>query len=98
MILDRAARDLDVIKRDRVIGELLIVFVSLARNQDAVARTRQRNGAVDSLRAIDNFLVAVRTKSLFRFRNDCAPVVLSRISRGSDGVIGVVVWQLRRYW
>src|SRR6266436_6795116 len=94
MILDRAARDLDVIKRDRVIGELLIVFVSLARNQDDVARTRQRNGAVDCLRAIDNFLVAVRAKTFFRFRKDRARVFLARIIRGNDGVIREAVRHL----
>ena len=95
MIFDRAARDLDVIKRDRVIGELLIVFVSLARNQDDVARTRQRNGAVDCLRAIDNFLVAIRAEAFFRFRDDCARVLLARIIRGNNGIISEAVGHLR---
>ena len=38
MIFERAARDLDVIERDGVIGEFLIVFVPFAGDQNDVAR------------------------------------------------------------
>ncbi len=41
MIFDRTPRDLNVVERDGVIGELLIIFVSLARDQHNVARLRQ---------------------------------------------------------
>ncbi len=55
----------------------------------------ERNGAVDCLRAIDNFLVAVRAKPFFRFRNDRARIFLARVIRGNDGVIGEAVRHLR---
>ena len=72
MIFDRAARDLDVIEWDRVICELLIIFVPFARDQHNVARTGERNGAVDRLGAIDNFFVMIRAKTFFGFRDDRA--------------------------
>ena len=54
MIFDRAARDLDVIEWDGVICELLIIFVSFARDQHNVAWPGERNGAIDRPGAIDN--------------------------------------------
>ena len=62
MILNRPSRDLNIVKRDRVIAELLIIFVSLARNQYNVARSGERNGAINGLCAIDNFFIAIRAK------------------------------------
>src|SRR4029453_6024682 len=81
MILDRAARYLHVIKWDRVIGELLIVFVSFACDQHNVSRTGERNGAVDCLGAIDNLLVAIGSKAFFGFGDYCAWAFLKRIIR-----------------
>jgi len=57
MIFNRASRDLDIVERNGVIAELLIIFVSLARNQNNVARSGQRNSAIDCLRAIDDFFM-----------------------------------------
>ena len=70
MIFDRAARDLDVIERNRVIGELLIVFVPLASDQHNVPRTGKRNGTVNRFRAIDNFFVPIGAKAFFDLIND----------------------------
>ena len=59
MILNRPTRDLNIVKRDRVIAELLIIFVSLACDQYNVSRSRERNGVVDRLGAINHFFIAV---------------------------------------
>ena len=55
MIFNRAARDLEVIERNGVICELLVVFVPFACDQHNVAWTGKRNGPIDCLGAIDNF-------------------------------------------
>ena len=70
MILNRQTRDLNVVKRDGVIAELLIIFVSLARNQHNVAWPGERNSTIDRLRAIDDFFVVIRAKSFFDLRDD----------------------------
>src|SRR5437867_147963 len=67
MILDRTSRDLNIVERDGVICELLIIFVPLAGDQDNVARACQLNGAINGLSAIDNFFIVSRSKSLFDF-------------------------------
>src|ERR1700757_2750952 len=74
MIFNRASRDLDIVERDGVIAELLIIFVSLARNQYNVARSGERNSAIDGLGAIDDLFIVIRTKSFFDLRNDGARV------------------------
>src|SRR5256886_4490119 len=56
MVFDRAPRDLNIIERDGVIGELLITLVPFACDQHNVARLRQRNGAANRRHSIDNFL------------------------------------------
>ena len=94
MIFDRAAGDLDVIEWDGVICELLIIFVPFACNQHNVARARERNGAINRLGAIDNFLVMIRSNAFFRFGDNCARIFLSRIIRSDDGVIGEAVRHL----
>ena len=65
MIFHRAARDLDVVERHGVIGELLIIFVAFAGDQNDVARLRQLDGAANRFCAIGNFLVAIRAKAFF---------------------------------
>src|SRR3954465_14712959 len=94
MIFDRATRNLDVVEWDRVICELLIIFVTLACDQHNVAWTSKRNGAIDRLGAIDNFFVMIRTKAFFGFGDNRARVFLSRIIRGDDGVIAEAVRHL----
>src|SRR5438477_3214750 len=94
MIFNRASRDLDIVERDGVIAELLIIFVALARNQNNVARSGQRNSAIDCLRAIDDFFIAIRTKSFFDLRDDCVWVFLSRIIGRNDGVVGKAIYHL----
>jgi len=86
MILNRPTRDLNIVKRDRVIAELLIIFVSLARNQYNVARSGKRNGAINGLCTIDNFFISIRAKSFFDLRDDGARVFLARIIGRDDGV------------
>lgn len=95
MIFDRAARDLDVIKWDRVIGEFLIIFVSFTCDQHNVAWASERNGAIDCLRAIDNFFVMIRAKPFFGLGDDRARVFLARIIGSDDGVISEPVRHLR---
>ena len=92
---DDAARDLNVIEWDGVIGELLIVFVPFACHQDNVSRAGQRNGAIDRLGAIDNFFVMIRAKTLFGFGDNRARVFLAWIVRRDDGVIGELICHLR---
>src|SRR5437667_1266286 len=94
VILDRTSRDLDIVKRDSVIRELLIIFVSLACDQHNVARACERNGAVDGLGAIDNFFIAIRAKSLFDLGDDRVWIFLARIIRGDDGVVSKAICHL----
>ena len=68
--------------------------MSLARNQNNVARSGQRNSAIDCLRAIDDFFIAIRTKSFFDLRDDCVWVFLSRIIGRNDGVVGKAIYHL----
>ena len=91
MILDRTSRDLNIVERDGVICELLIIFVPLAGDQDNVARACQLNGAINGLSAIDNFFIVSRSKSLFDFGDDRVRIFFARIVRGNDGVIGMAI-------
>src|SRR5207244_3264041 len=79
MILNRPTRDLNVVKWDGVIAELLIIFVSLARDHNNVARPGERNSAIDRLGAINDFFIAIRTKSFFDLRDDRIWIFLARI-------------------
>ena len=88
MVFDRASRDLDIVEWDRVIGELLIIFVSFARDQYNVSRLGELDRAVNRLRAIDNFFVAIRAKTFFDLGDDRVRIFFARIIRGDDGVIG----------
>jgi hypothetical protein len=47
MILDRTSRDLNIVERNGVIREFLVVFVSFARDQNNVVRPCQFNGAIN---------------------------------------------------
>src|SRR5437868_11548167 len=78
MILDRTSRDLNIVERDGVICELLIIFVPLAGDQDNVARACQLNGAINGLSAIDNFFIVSRSKSLFDFGDDRVRIFFAR--------------------
>src|SRR6266478_9240985 len=95
MVLNRASRNLDIVERDRVIAELLIIFVSLARNQYNVSGSRERNGAIDRLGAINYFFVPIRVKSFFDLGDDGVWIFLARIIRGDDGVISQAICHLR---
>ena len=48
-IFQRAARDLNVVERNGVIGEFLVGLVAFAGDEDDVARLRERDGARDRL-------------------------------------------------
>jgi hypothetical protein len=63
MIFDRTSRDLNIVEWNGVIRELLIVFVSLAGDQNNVARLCQFNGAINGLSAVDNLFIVCRSKS-----------------------------------
>ena len=91
MILDRASRHLNVVERDGVIGELLIIFVSFARDQYDVARLSQFNRALDRFGAIDHFFVVSRAKSFFDLSDDCVRIFFARIVGRDDGVVGILI-------
>src|SRR6476620_802893 len=91
MVLNCASRDLDIVERDRVIAELLIIFVSLARNQYNVSRSSERNGAVDCLGAINHFFKPIRAKSFFYLGYDRVWIFLTRIIRRDDGVVSQAI-------
>src|SRR5437016_11498903 len=94
MVFNRASRDLDIVERDRVIAELLIIFVSLARNQYNVSRSGERNSAVDRLGAINHFFVPIRAKTFFDFGDDRVWIFLARIIRGDDGIVSKAICHL----
>src|SRR4030095_12450888 len=94
MILDRTSRDLNIVERDGVIRELLVIFVPLARDQNNVMGPCQFNGAIYCLSAIDNFFVMRRSESLFDLRNNCVWVLFARIVRCNNGVIGMAIHYL----
>src|SRR5947207_1626101 len=94
MVLNCASRDLDIVEWDRVIAELLIIFVSLARNQYNVSRSSECNSAVDCLGAINHFFIPVRTKSFFDLGDDRVWIFLARIIRRDDGVVSQAIGHL----
>src|SRR6266536_2196590 len=91
MVLNCASRDLDIVERNRVIAELLIIFVSLARNQYNVSRSSERNSAVDCLGAINHLFIPVRAKSFFDLGDDCVWIFLAWIIRRDDGIVSQVI-------
>src|SRR6266480_1171856 len=91
MILDRAPRDLNIIERDGVIGELLITFVPFACDQDDVARLRQHNGAANRRHSIDNFFVMSRAKTFFDFSDNDARIFFARIIGGDNRIISMPI-------
>ena len=95
MVFDRTSRDLNIVERDGVIRELLVIFVSLARDQNNVARPCQFNGAIDRLGAIDNFFIVIRTESFFDLGDDRVRIFFARIVRSDDGVISMAIHYLR---
>src|SRR5205823_13126303 len=101
MILDRTSRDLNIVERDGVICEFLIIFVTLTGDQNDVARPRQLNGAINGLSAIDNFFVVSRSESLFDLGDDRIRIFFARIVGGNDGVMGMAIDCLgnqRAFW
>ena len=84
-------RHLDVVERHGVIGEFLVGFVAFAGDQNDVARLRQLDGARDRFRAIGNFLVVIRAKTLFDFGDDRVGIFFPRIVRSDDAVIGILI-------
>src|SRR5437762_11475906 len=78
MIFDRAPRDLNIIERNGVIGELLITLVPFACDQHNVARLRQRNGAANRRHSIDNFFVMSRATTFFDFSDNGARIFFAR--------------------
>ena len=87
-IIQRTARNLNVVKGNGVIGELLIFFVAFAGNQDQVARLRHRRGTSNCFRAVRDFLLMGRAKSFLDLVNDRVRIFPARIVGGNDGVIG----------
>src|SRR5262249_42974340 len=98
MIFDRTARDLNIVERDGVIGELLIIFVSLARDQNNIAWLRQLNSAINRLSAIDNFFIVSRSKSFFDLGDDRVRVLFARVVGGNDGVISMAIHNFGHQW
>src|SRR5947209_717982 len=94
MIFDRPARDLNIIERNRAIGELLVSFVSFACDQDNVARPGQLDRAGDRGRSIDNFLVLLQSKTFLDFGNNGGWIFFARIIGSDDGVIGISLHDL----
>src|SRR5437773_10952971 len=94
MVFDRASRDLDIVERDRVIAELLIIFVTLARNQYNVSWTRERNGAINRLGAINQFFVPIRAKALFDLGDNRIRMFLARIIGAEYGIISGAICHL----
>ena len=97
-IIQRTTRNLNVVKGNGVIGELLIFFVPFARNQDQVARLRHRRGTSNRFRAVRDFLVMGRAKSFLDVVNDCVRIFLARIVGGDDGVVGQFIGHARHQW
>src|SRR6266513_1244319 len=91
VILDRTSRDLNIVERNGVIRELLVILVSLARDQNNVARPCKFNGAINSLSTIDNFFIMRRSESLVDLSDDCIRILFAWIVRGNDGVISMAI-------
>ena len=95
MVLQRAARDLDVVERNRVVGELLVSFVPFAGDDDDVARLGKFDRARDRLRAIGNLFVAIGTKTFLGIGNDRVGIFLPWIIGSDDAEVGVFVGHAR---
>src|SRR5205807_9511219 len=85
MIFDRAPRHVSVLKWHGVIGELLVIFVTFARDQDDVTRLGDFDGSRNRLRAIGDFLKMVAAKPFFDFGDDLVGIFFARIIGGDDG-------------
>ena len=79
LVFDRTSRDLNIIKRDRVVGELLVSFVTFSGDENDIARLGETDRAIDRFGAIDNFLVTVGTKSFFNLCDNFFRIFLARI-------------------
>ena len=77
-----------------MIGELLAIFVTLARDQDDVTRLRDFDCARDRLWAIGDFLEVIAVKSFFDLGDDFIRIFFARIIRGNNGVIGILIGNL----
>src|SRR2546421_167536 len=98
MVLQGAPGDLDVVERDRVVGEFLVGLVAFAGDEDDVARLRQLDCARDRLRAIGDFFVAIGAKTFLGIGDDRVGIFFPRIIGGDDAVIGVLVGDARHQW
>src|SRR4051812_47555032 len=78
-ILERAAGDLDVVERDRVVGEFLVGLMAFARDQDNVARLGQLDGAGDGLGSIRDFFETIGAKTFRSLRDDGVGILFPRI-------------------
>src|SRR5438552_2439003 len=90
MIFDRAPRDLNIIERNGVIGELLITLVPFACDQHNVAANRRHS--------IDNFFVMSRATTFFDFSDNGARIFFARIVGGDDCVISIPIHYFAHQW
>src|SRR5207244_4992075 len=79
MIFERPTRHLNVFKRHGVIGELLIIFVTFARDQDDVTRLRDFDCLGNRLRAVGDFFKMIAEKTFFDFGYALIWIFFSRI-------------------
>jgi len=91
MVFDRTPRDLNIVEWNGVIGELLIIFVPLAGDQNNVVRPCQFNGAINGLSPIDNFFIVSRAESLFDLSDNLFRIFLAWVVLSNDGVVGMAI-------
>ena len=91
MIFERTPRNLNVFKRNSVIGKLLIIFVTFARDQDDVTRLCDFDCLGNRLRAVGDFFKMIAAKTFFNFGDNFIRIFFPRIIGGDDGVIRVLI-------
>ena len=91
MAFDRAARHLNVFKRHCVIGKLLIIFVTFARDQHDVTRLSELDCARNRRRAVGDFFKLAAAKAFLDLGDDLVRIFVARIILSDDRVIGILI-------
>src|SRR4051812_1902583 len=91
MVLQRLARDLNVVERNGVIRELLVGLMSLSGDQDNIARLRQLDRAGDGFRAVGDLLIVLRAEPFFSVGDDRVGIFFPWIIGSDDAEISVLI-------
>src|SRR5205823_8209924 len=88
---DRASRDLNVFEWHSVIGKLLVILVTFARDQYDVTWLGELDRARNCRRPIGDLLKMIVPKTFFDVGDDFVRIFFARIIGRDDRVIGFLI-------